>query len=186
MLKYENRGIDIISPPPSEIINNYREKKTDLVLSYIKSEIENAREKAELATTVNSGVNAFNKVLNKILELYELIEDKSSLKTLEETVKRNMFDFKIKRHIEDAEKSEFKGNVRKAQDFYMEALFLMEKENIENEELKKKIQSKVEKLKTEEGTTPKRKKKKKLKCESCGNELKDGQKFCTKCGSKIS
>jgi len=185
LLKYESRGVPIINPLPSELIIRFKKQKTELIISHIITEIERAKDKAEHSATINSGINVFNKASNIIIEYSDLIEDKNILKTLEETINDNIQRFKIKRYIEDAKKYEFKENTKKAYDLYMEALFILEKEDEGVNTLKNEIKTKVEMLKNKEVPKPKSKKQNNIShCVSCGNELKEGQKFCTKCGSK--
>jgi hypothetical protein len=149
--KFEAKGIQPLAKPLSEMKRMHDQARETIISEGIKDVYEEARAKAQLATTTAGKVGAVNK---GILELRELSQETGRHQVLEKAaaqLKAYAHHLQFKAMIDDGEKAEFKGNLKKALDQYQEALFFVMKDDIPDSEqagLIEKLKRKVEQLKT--------------------------------------
>ena len=144
LLKYERKGIQTISPPPSQLLREYTAMRDQIVLEGITTEVEKALTKAEIATTPRTSINEANKALLKIYEGKKELRDHTKLNQMEARVRRFSHDTQLKAYIEAARKAEFKGQKKKALDQYQEALYFLRSDEIDDSLQAEKI-SEIEK-----------------------------------------
>lgn len=146
LLKYEKQGIGTISPSPSAILKEFGTIKENIVSDELRSILNNAKSKAEVASTVRSKQSALSK---GILKARELPVDEFDVSEIEKELNNEILHVKLNGFEEAARKAEFKGNTKKAIEQYEEALFLLK----ETENPKKysktmnEIQKKLDNLK---------------------------------------
>jgi len=132
LLKYEEKGISVISPPPSKFIEKYTEMRDLIVLEGVNEEVEKSLEKAEIETSHKKSANEISKALIKIKEGKRELKNPSMLDELESKIESIKYKTELNEYIENAQRFEFKGKERKALDQYQEALFFIKSKKIEN------------------------------------------------------
>jgi cytidylate kinase len=131
LLHYEEKGIHVITPPPSEIIQTTNEKRKELIISYVANKVSDLLHKAQLKTTVNSQVNEATKALLVIRDGRQKLGGTSNeLDELEKEVKLFIHRAKLQGYLEAARKAEFKGQIKKALDQYQEALYFLRNDDV--------------------------------------------------------
>jgi hypothetical protein len=139
LLRYEERGIETIGTPPSEAIAELQEAKVKIIKETAEEDLEKARSKSENAATPASKVSPFAKVIERIGGLYQHLDDVSVLQPLEQEARAYMDKARLDNELEKAEKAEFKGQKKKALDAYLDALFLIRKDSIDDAKQQKEI-----------------------------------------------
>ena len=102
--KYEDMGLSITTPSPSELIKKWEGKEGEVILDGIKIEVFDASEKSKKAKTLNGKISPFNKILECIEEYQSKIKDKEKLDALILKVNKIKNDIKISILIEDTKK----------------------------------------------------------------------------------
>jgi hypothetical protein len=130
LTKYEEKGISVLSIPPSTIARELEERRTRLVLDGLGAELDEAKRKANVAPPSRSRVTAYSKVLLHIQEFRGKVVDCSELKLLEKQVEQLIQETQLTDHLEEARKLEFKGQGKKALDRCYEALYLLRHDSV--------------------------------------------------------
>lgn len=149
MRKYEQRGVKTFETPPSIAIAELERVRTQVIESTIEDELVRARTKSQNATTPAGRISPFSRVVDKIGELYPQTEDVSGLEKLEQDVRVEMDRAQLTSELEKAEKAEFKGQRSKALNAYLDALFVVLKDSIDDalqEQEISHIESKIREL----------------------------------------
>jgi hypothetical protein len=132
LLEYEQKGIPTISPPPSELLTEYTPMCNQIVLEGVTAEVEKALAKAEIAATSRTSINEANKALLKIRDGKQELHDQTKLDQLEARVRRFSHQTQLNAYLEAARKAEFKGQKKKALDQYLEALYFLRSDEIDD------------------------------------------------------
>lgn len=132
LLEYEQKGIPTISPPPSELLTEYTPMRNQIVLEGVTAEVEKALAKAEIAATSRTSINEANKALLKIRDGKQELHDQTKLDQLEARVRRFLHQTQLNAYLEAARKAEFKGQKKKALDQYLEALYFLRNDEIDD------------------------------------------------------
>lgn len=152
--KYESRGIATIGTPPSEAIRRIKEAKQGIIENYVTDELLKARTKSHNAVTASGKVSPYSKVIDKIGEFYGELSDVSNLEELERETRVEMDQARLAAELEKAEKAEFKGQKKKAIDAYMDALFVIRKDSIDDAQQSDQIHEIKEKIRGLGGKIP--------------------------------
>jgi hypothetical protein len=139
LLKYERHGIETIATPPSEAIQKLKNTRQSLAESYVQDELVKARTKSRNAASSTGMVSPFAKVIEKIGELYGEMSDVSKLEILERETREEMDHAHLAGELDKAEKAAFKGQKKKAIDAYLDALFVIKKDSIDDALQQKQI-----------------------------------------------
>lgn len=132
LLKYENMGIQVCTPPPSEMVKIYTDKRGRIIKEGLREEARQAMEKSKLATTVNGRITPLTKVILKVNDYRKDLPNDRDLDILENGLKKVIQDLQLKAYMDDAKLAEFKGNKKKALDKYYEALYFLQHDDIDD------------------------------------------------------
>lgn len=149
LLKYEIKEIDTFDPSPSQLLKEYTPMRDQIVVEGVDDEINKHITKAEISSTVRTKITNAEKALLSIEQGKKLIKDLSKLKSLETKVKSFIHSTKLQSFLEEAQKAEFKGQIKKAIDQYKEALYFLKSDEIDDELQKSeisKISQKIDEL----------------------------------------
>jgi len=144
--QYEALRIPTIQPPPSEAMENWKERRIEKVLEVLNKQLIEARSKSENAKTVAGKTNPFNKVLEQVTKHQIELEDIGELQKFEHEVRKELANTFARAHIHEAEKAKFKGQQKKAIDRYLDALFSIRSDDVkdaEQSDLIQKIESEI-------------------------------------------
>lgn len=142
LLRYEQRGISTIDPPPSYLVNRFSEMRDQIILESLKADVASGASKAAVASTTQTKVNALSKVLLKIREYKSKADKPESLSTferLERQVSNSIQKIQLEGYLNAAKKAEFKGQKKKALDQYYEALYFLKHDEIDDSIQKNQI-----------------------------------------------
>lgn len=84
--KYENKGLDVIQPPPSEIIESAKTEKRDQTIKYVTSEIGSYITKIESMKRIHAKQNNINHAV-MVLKTYKPLMAISEINNLEIKIK---------------------------------------------------------------------------------------------------
>jgi len=132
LLKYERKGIATCSPAPSVFINTYRGRKDEIIVKYLKSALETAKEKMPLASSVKTKINQLTKILLKVRDYKSKVTDAALLKPTEQEIVDLIHRIQLDGYLDAAKKAEFKGQRKKALDQYYEALYFLKHDEIDD------------------------------------------------------
>ena len=154
LLRYERRGIQTLETPPSEAIGKLASIKKNIIEEHLRNELVRARAKSETASTAASKLSPFAKVIYKIGEMYGELDDVSELERIEIEAREEMDRTRLQVQLSKAEKAEFKGQKKKALDAYLDALFVIRKDSIDDSRQQKEINAIEEKIRSLGGKIP--------------------------------
>lgn len=132
LIKYENLGIPVITPPPSKIAQTYLDNKLIFVKEGLLEDSRQALEKAKLASTTNAKVTALSKVVLKIMDYKREYTNVKDLEIMENGLRKAIQEIQLSAFLDDAKKAEFKGNKKKALDKYYEALYFLQHDDVDD------------------------------------------------------
>ncbi len=141
LIDFEQRGIHTTDTPPSRLVDEFRVEKNNVLIEHVREEVRKRLERAELRTTTRSQINEAAKAILKIQDIrkeYEL--DVPVLYELETNARRFMHRAELQGYMTGAEKAEFKGKPKKALDQYQEALFFLQRDDIDDRLQKHQIE----------------------------------------------
>jgi len=144
LLEYERKGIQVITPAPSEFISEYIDMRDKIILENLKLETEKSEAKFELASSPQAKINEINKILLKIQDYKKEIKDKTQINKVEKEINKFKHETQLNIYFEAAKKAEFKGQNKKALDQYQEALYFLKNDEIDDQFQKDNI-NKIEK-----------------------------------------
>jgi len=147
LLEYERKGIPTLTPLPSELIEEFKRYRGELVLEEAMQVAEKAKAKAEVAATATSKQNALGAGLLKVREIMQNNEDVIAIGGIELELKTLMRKAKLDGFLEAAKKAEFKGNKKKAIDQYQEALYFIRNDDVPDDQQNEEIRQIEAKLK---------------------------------------
>lgn len=139
LLRYEIKGIQTITPEPSIIINSYKSLLPKLIEKALKDEISKYIEKARTAVKHTSRINQLEKGIQKIAEYRIEHGDNELFDQYEKKMSELIQKVQYEELIEKADKAEFKGQSTKALDMYLDALYHLKNDDIEDAEQSKEI-----------------------------------------------
>ncbi len=119
------------------------------LLAWAEIESRGWSQKVAVYATMADKLNAAQESLNILNSALQFYPDEPRLTESESAVKSFIASIKVSHWIEQAERSAFKGNYKRAISLYRDALFFLARENItavEREAIAEKINSEIEKL----------------------------------------
>lgn len=144
--EYETLGISVINQSTNELLKNNENDRWKAIEKEVDNLVTKHMDKATLAKTVSTKINNANKALLVIKEF----DDKYGYRSEEKASKILFFinDSQLNDYIEKGDKEQFKGNNKKAINYYMEALFFISRNEVSNSnDIKKDIEGKMKLLK---------------------------------------
>jgi len=149
LVRYEERGISVIDPPPSAVIGRFGGARDEIILECLRGDVDSATSRAAVALTTQAKVNALSKVLLKVREYRSRADNPEPLGALEKKVSDCIHKTQLEAHLDSARKAEFKGQKKRALDEYYEALYLLKHDEIDDSLQKDqigRIESKIAEL----------------------------------------
>lgn len=146
LIQYEEKGISTTDPPPSQAIKDITRIKSEIITNHLREEANKALAKADVATTAKQKINAVNKALLKIAEAKESFENTERIVGIEFELKQKVHRLHYDDLVQKAEKAEFKGQIKKAIDAYMEALYFLKTDEYDDEKQSDLIRGLEEKI----------------------------------------
>ena len=154
LLQFEERGIAMLNVPPSKIIAQALDRKNTLVVEYARELCDDAKRKALTATSSKARAATFTKALVAARNLAVLAggtpEIHAAITLLGDDVHRATFES----FVEEAKKAEFKGNKKRALDQYLEALYFLRTDDLDDILQAEKISGLEKRITTLGGTVP--------------------------------
>ncbi len=132
LMKFENKGIDVISPLPSQYINRYSSEKSEILNAGLAEEIRRAFEKSNLGTSSSAKISPLAKVALRINDFRQKYPSNNNLEMLEKGVKKSIDEIQFQSFLKNAKLAEFKGNKKKALDQYYEALYFLKHDDVDD------------------------------------------------------
>lgn len=137
LMKYERLGIPSITPSPSSVLRDWKAKRDELVIIGLEAAVEAARSKASLATTHKAKLTLFSKSL---LQLRECESKVTTSKQFDlNRIEKELLDLMLNAYLEGANKCEFKGQLKKALDIYLDALYFLKTDHIDDSTQREQI-----------------------------------------------
>lgn len=144
LTRYENLGINTITPSPSDLVSAYLARKDEIIVDNIEQYLIMAETKVEIADTSRKKINEYNKVLLEIEDVKTELTDKERLNKLQLEIKTKVHKIQFDSYLDAAKKAEFKGQKKKAIDQFQEALYFIKTDNVDDS-LQKEWIDKLEK-----------------------------------------
>ncbi|MBU0518192.1 hypothetical protein KKA00_05440 [bacterium] len=149
LLEYEKRGIPTIQPLPSELIDIYENKPDELIKETLQIDWEKTVQKVNVPSTAKVKINHLSKLLLRIGDLKNEVNNPSYLIELEDTINSKIRAIQFDELMDEAKKAEFKGQYKKAIDKYYDVLYFLKNEEIDDAKQSnqiKEIESKIKEL----------------------------------------
>jgi hypothetical protein len=132
LTRYEVLGIPTLSPSPSQLVHRYRAERERLIVEGLQAELDAAHSRATLAVSPKTKVNHLSKALLRIREFKAKTVDPTALNHMDECTASEIQQIQLNGYLEEARKAEFKGQRKKALDQYLEALYFLKNDEIED------------------------------------------------------
>ena len=152
--KFESKGITVMDPPAKDLLRRYKEGRDDIIIDSLEEEYKKASTKSAVGTTAKTKTNPLSKVLIKVQDYKSQLVKKESLDELEQKINKDIHAIQLHFLLDDAKKAEFKGNKKKALDKYLEALYFVKTDKIEDIKQQDVILNVENKIKEMGGTIP--------------------------------
>lgn len=148
---YEKVGIPITNPPLDVIIAECYKYHDQLIMDSLVNEYNLIIQTINTpSVTSTSKINKLNKVLTKAHQYQSKLNKSDFLDSFISRVESVIHKVQLKSYITDAEKYEFKGSTKKALDKYMDALYFLRTDDIDDSLQQKeinKLETKIDELK---------------------------------------
>lgn len=144
--KLEEEYPDVTEPKPSEIKKFYLNEKEKFIKEFLLEEVEGSMKKARDTIGIKTKINIANKAIIKIIEGRKELKEEENMEELDEKereIKVFVHKIQLDDFLEKAKKAEFMGQKIKALNFYKEALYFLQTEEIDDS-LKKKMTDEIE------------------------------------------
>lgn len=145
--KFESKGITVMDPSAIELMKLYKDGRDEIIIDSLTSEYNKALSKAEVSTTTKTKINALSKVLLRVQDYKSHTSKAKILDPLEQKISQEIHQIQFNALFNEAEKAEFKGNHKKAIDKYLDALYFLKTDKIDDSKQKETIQSLESKIK---------------------------------------
>jgi len=155
MKRIEDMGFNFGDRSANEIKENLPRFINDRIVEMAEYEFSEIYQKKDAYSSIKLAINALNKVQLKLIDYRNSLMEGSSYNNSYKSIDNNINKIKeevligqIKEFIDKAEKEAFKGNANKANDLYIDALFILKKADFSNEtiaKIRKEIELKIEK-----------------------------------------
>ena len=124
----------------SSIAKDILDQKVESIYKVLKNNYEIVKEKLLTLSTINAKVNQLNKLKVEVRRYYPLIKRFAvDINEFIFTIDKEISLLKSNDALDKAKKYEFKGNNKKALDFYYDALYLLRTDNVDDKEQRERI-----------------------------------------------
>lgn len=106
LFPYEERGIKCIKPPPSELAENWRAKKADVVVSHFKFQLDEVHEKVEKPTSLRDRTDPLSKIIEGLTKYQSELDDTSAVESLKAKIQAEINTVTANFHVEAAKNAE--------------------------------------------------------------------------------
>ncbi len=154
LAKYHQKGIKTIDPSPIEFARAATELKDKIIQEHCSNIIHEATQKVTVATTPKSKINLLSKARMQLRELKNHAENDHFIDVFDKTLSRMIQEVQLDEFMEKAQKAAFKGNKKKALDWYYEALYFLRHDDIDDSKQKSEISTIEQKIKELDGEVP--------------------------------
>jgi len=128
--EFELKGIRLFDEGVATLRDNIVKAADDILLQLLAEEAKKTDAKAAVADTPKQKASHYKRFLSKIVEFESLMADPSRLTQLKQEVLLKVRENLVRDLILKAQKYEFKGNLKKAKEVYMDALFELKNDDI--------------------------------------------------------
>lgn len=153
MKVYEDIGINLMNPPLSEYLTDWDNYRDHIIAEYLQNEYNEVIDSLSSPTmTTKTKINKITKVMNKVKEYQPKMKNPNNLNCFFEHSDKAIHSIQYDSFIESAKKFEFKGSNTKAIDQYLEALYFLKNDKIDDDLQKdeiEKIEMKISELRGE-------------------------------------
>lgn len=129
---FESKGITVMEPSATDLLRRYKDGRDEIIKESLEQEYKKASAKSEVSTTAKTKINPLSKVLLKIQEYKSQLTKRESLDGLEQQINIDIHAIQLHFFLDDTKKAEFKGNIKKALDKYLEALYFIKTDKIDD------------------------------------------------------
>lgn len=131
--EFESKGIPIYEVGIAKLREDIGRAADDLLLVLLAEEAKKVDAKAAVADTPKQKASHFKRFLTKVIDFETLLSDPGRLAQLKADVVVKVREQVVRDLIIKAQKYEFKGNLKKAKEVYMDALFELKHDDVPNE-----------------------------------------------------
>lgn len=152
--EYESKGLNLFGFQPLSFAAEYGRKRGEILLEGLTADLKATLDKASLAATLTSKINVLAKMLGRVREYKGNMSDGEALKPIEQQLIGAIHAVKLQAFLEAAQKAEYKRQPKKALDQYLEALYFLEHDEIDDSRQRKDmaaIQVKIAELERTNG-----------------------------------
>jgi hypothetical protein len=133
LIEIDNMGYSFTEKPPREMKNRFPGAINSRLLELAETEFKEAVNKKDTITTTREGIKLIEKTKQLIIEIRNMLykndddynEVYKKVDDIHTILKKEAIIGQIKELLEKADKETFKGNKKKAESYYMDALYLI-------------------------------------------------------------
>jgi hypothetical protein len=152
--RYEQCGVQTTATKPSEIIRQLDSVRIDVATQYVRDQLTKARAKSQNAVGVAGMTSPFSKIIDSIGELYSVLPDVPQIKQLETEARNEMDRARVRAELDRAAKAKFKGETKKAISAYLDALYIIRRDRVDDREQGEQIREIERQIKELGGVVP--------------------------------
>lgn len=135
---------------PSELLADLVSITDSVVSDHLSSEVQAAFEKSSIASTPRTKITPLQSALAQVRKCKPHLHDSGHLEALDNSLRDEIHQIQLAGFLETAKKLEFKGQKKKALDQYLEALYFLRNDDVDDRIQKGSI-SAIERKVTELG-----------------------------------
>lgn len=147
--EFESKGIPIYEAKITKLRDDVTRAADNLLLAILAEEARKVDAKAAVADTPKQKASHYKRFLTKVIEFEALLSDPSQLHDIKTEVVLKVRENIVRDLILKAQKHEFKGNLKKAKEVYMDALFELKHDDVPDHlqaDLLKEVESHLRRL----------------------------------------
>jgi len=147
--EYESKGIPVFDSGVSQMQRNINMIADELLIELLAEEAKKTDTRAAVSDTPKQKAAHYKRFLSKLVDFESLMSDPSQVASIKYDVILKIREHVIQDLITKAQKYEFKGNLKKAKETYMDALFELKNDDIPDElqaHLINEVQSNLDRL----------------------------------------
>lgn len=149
LIDYSSKGLKFSGCDPRQMADGLSELRRDVIFQEVANTLGSARQKAAVAATAKQRVAAFAKALLRVQEVSKELPDPVAVQAAIEELAREIHQATVDGYVGEAEKAEFKNQLKKALDRYQEALYFLTTDRVPDDaqmELIEKLKVKIASL----------------------------------------
>jgi len=147
--EFESKEIPIYEVGVAKLRSDISRAADDLLIAILAEEAKKMDAKAAVADTPKQKASHYKRFLTKVIEFESLLSDPSRLEDIKTDIILKVREGIVRDLILKAQKHEFKGNLKKAKESYMDALFELKHDDVPDHlqaELIKEVESHLQRL----------------------------------------